>query len=68
MTINLNYLNLITLIFIIAKLYKIITWSWFWIFSPTILWLAIGISTLGVVVFFVSLLLILGFKIKRKTK
>ena len=48
--IRLNFLPLLTLIFITLKLCKVINWSWWWVLSPLlipisivlILWLLIG--------------------------
>lgn len=49
--------NTITLIFIAAKLFGKITWSWFWVLSPTILSISLT---------FLILLLIDIIKEKRK--
>lgn len=32
---GMRFLDVLTLIFITLKLLKIITWSWFWVLSPT---------------------------------
>lgn len=42
MTINLNYLNLLTIVFVVAKLWEKIDWDWFYVFLPTIIWLGFG--------------------------
>jgi hypothetical protein len=34
---GIGFLSLLTLIFITLKLCKVITWSWFWVLSPTLL-------------------------------
>ena len=36
MTINLNFFNLLTLIFVGAKIFNFIDWSWWLVFSPTL--------------------------------
>ena len=36
-----GFLSLLTLIFITLKLCKVISWSWFWVLSPTIIPLGI---------------------------
>lgn len=41
-SINLNYFHILTLVFIIAKLWEKIDWSWFWVLFPSIL--SIGLS------------------------
>lgn len=39
---KLGFLNLLTIIFVIAKLAGMISWSWWWVFAPTIL--SVGIA------------------------
>ena len=34
---NIGFLGLLTLIFIAAKLFGAINWSWFWVLSPILL-------------------------------
>lgn len=43
-SINLNYFHILTLVFVIAKLWEKIDWSWFWVLFPSIL--SIGLSAL----------------------
>ena len=41
-----GFLSLLTLIFITLKLCKVISWSWFWVLSPTIIPLGICVILL----------------------
>jgi len=41
----------LTIVFILLKVFGVITWSWWWVFSPILISLALGV--LGVVLFFV---------------
>jgi len=34
MTLNLNFFSLLTLIFVVAKLFDVIDWSWWVVLSP----------------------------------
>ena len=46
-----NFLALLTLIFIAAKLFGAIQWSWFWVLSPILIpWM---IALVIIVVFFI---------------
>ena len=45
--------EVLTLIFIVLKLLEVITWSWWWVFSP--LWIVWGL-----VIFFFLVVLLLG--------
>jgi hypothetical protein len=40
MTINLNFLNILTLVFVAAKLFNVIDWSWWLVLAPTLVPLA----------------------------
>ena len=39
-------LTLLTIAFVILKLCKVIGWSWWWVLSPTLIPLAVGIIAL----------------------
>lgn len=54
MTINLNYLHILTIIFVIAKLMDKIDWSWFTVFIPSMI--SVG---LGILVFIFAFVIIL---------
>lgn len=40
MKIEFNLSTLLTIVFVILKLCKVISWSWWWVFSP--IWLVIA--------------------------
>ena len=58
---GMNFLEALLLVFIILKLCKIITWSWWWVLSPIwiplILWLLL-VAIVGIIKLF--------YKLKRK--
>lgn len=40
---NVSPITIITAVLVVLKLFKAITWSWWWVFSPMIgLWFIIG--------------------------
>ena len=43
---------LLTIVFVILKLCRILTWSWLWIFSP--LWLSVALLFVFVIVVFIA--------------
>jgi hypothetical protein len=47
---------LLAIIFMILKLCNVITWSWFWVFSPIIISFGLGIGLLLLVLLITSLL------------
>ena len=51
---GIGFCGLLTIVFIVLKLTKVISWSWFWVLSPMIF--SVGFAVLLIVV----LLLILG--------
>jgi hypothetical protein len=59
MTFNFNFFSLLTLIFVVAKLFDIIDWSWWIVFSPIL-----GVASLFILV--ITLALVLPIKISRK--
>lgn len=42
-----NFLLLLTLIFVLAKLFGLITWSWLLVFIPLIVMIAVTILIIG---------------------
>lgn len=46
--IDTNVVILLLVIFVLLKLFKVVTWSWWWIFCP--LWLPIVISVVLIVI------------------
>ena len=49
---GLNFTGLLTILFIVLKLMKIITWSWFWVLSP--LWIPLALAF----VFFIIIIIV----------
>jgi hypothetical protein len=45
---KMNFSNFLTLLFIGLKLAGVITWSWFWVLSPTIFQIAFVLVGLGI--------------------
>ena len=46
MKINLSFLNLLTILFVGLKLTNHITWSWWWVLSPTLLQVGLAVGVL----------------------
>lgn len=40
---KIGFLNLLTLIFVAAKLFGYVTWSWWFVFAPTFLSVGLGV-------------------------
>lgn len=57
-----SFLGLLTLIFIVLKLTKVINWSWIWVLSP------IWISVILIILIYVGVYVIYNRKINRKNK
>lgn len=43
-----GFTEVLTIVFIILKLTGVIAWSWWWVFSPTLIGLAIAAVTITV--------------------
>jgi hypothetical protein len=52
--------SILTIIFVIAKLFGAVTWSWWWVFSP--LWVSalLGLSILAIVAVIALLVAVLS--------
>jgi hypothetical protein len=59
MTLNFNFFGSLTLIFVVAKLFDIIDWSWWVVFSPIL-----GVASLFILVIILAMVL----PIKRSRK
>ena len=46
-----GFLGLLTIVFIVLKLTKVINWKWFWVVSPTILGICLAIIIVGIAVY-----------------
>lgn len=44
-----NFIALLTLLFIGLKLTGYIAWSWFWVLSPIIISMSVGLLAIGIV-------------------
>ena len=51
---GIGFIGLLTLIFVVAKIWGLITWSWWWVFSP--LWIS-----LVVVLIITGIILLIAF-------
>lgn len=47
---GIGFLGLLTIVFIVLKLTKVITWSWWWVLAPT--WLPLAIMLFIAAIFF----------------
>ena len=61
MKIKLNFIDILTLIFITLKLTNHITWSWLWVLSP--IWIYYVIYTAIIVVVIFTLCIFNGFSL-----
>jgi hypothetical protein len=52
---GIGFAGLLTIVFIVLKLTKVITWSWWWVTCP--LWLPWAIAIVVAVIFFIYLLI-----------
>ena len=72
MKITINFTALLTAIFITLKLYKVITWSWWWVLSPIWIPPAIALTTLLIAsvlsVFFLIILFLIGILVEKSKK
>lgn len=52
---GIGFTGLLTIIFVLLKAFNVITWSWWWVFAP--LWLPIAIALgIAIVIFFVGII------------
>lgn len=56
---------LLTLIFMILKLCNVITWSWFWVFSPIIISFGLGIGLLLLALLIIAIFGFLGVLLRK---
>lgn len=47
---GIGFTGLLTIVFIVLKLTKVIAWSWFWVLSPTIFAILIGLILLAIII------------------
>ena len=48
---GIGFAGLLTIVFIVLKLCKVIEWSWVWVLSP--LWISFGLAILIVIIVFI---------------
>ena len=48
---GIGFAGLLTIVFIVLKLCKVIEWSWIWVLSP--LWISFGLAILIVIIVFI---------------
>ena len=59
---GIGFFGLLTIAFIVLKLCNVITWSWFWILSPTIIPLIIFF------IFWIIFITILAYGFRKRTR
>lgn len=64
MKFNVGLLNLLTIVFVVLKLVGVITWSWWLVLLPTIIWLNI----LVLFILFISFMLSLVNRLVEKSR
>jgi hypothetical protein len=47
---GIGFVGLLTICFIVLKLCKVITWSWWWVMSPMLIACALAVAIVGVCV------------------
>ena len=48
---GIGFLGLLTIVFIVLKLIKVINWSWWWVLAPT--WIPLAIAALCLILIFI---------------
>jgi len=48
---GISFVGLLTIVFIVLKLTKVISWSWLWVLSP--LWISLVIGLLLIIIYFI---------------
>lgn len=48
---EMGFVGLLTIVFIVLKLTKVISWSWLWVLSP--LWISLVIGLLLIIIYFI---------------
>ena len=52
--------SVLTIIFVCCKLFEVIDWSWWWVFSPLWIELAIGVAVVVIALLFYIIMGIIG--------
>lgn len=45
---GIGFAGLLTIAFVVLKLCKVISWSWWWVLSP--LWISVGIAIIAIII------------------
>lgn len=48
---EMGFVGLLTIVFIVLKLTKVISWSWLWVLSP--IWISLVIGLLLIIIYFI---------------
>lgn len=48
---GIGFVGVLTIAFVVLKLTGVIDWSWWWVLSPALFSLAVGLITLGLIIF-----------------
>lgn len=59
---GIGFTGLLTLVFIVLKLCKVIDWSWWWVLSP--LWISAGLFVAVLVI--IGIVAVIGYIIQRR--
>ena len=54
-TLALPWGTILTIIFVVLKLTKVINWSWIWVLAP--LWISVAVTVLVLVIMFIIIVL-----------
>ena len=52
---ELDFIFILTALFVILKLFKVINWSWWWVFSP--IWISIGLVAVLILIAIIAAVL-----------
>lgn len=48
--------SILTIIFVLCKLFGVIDWSWWWVFSP--IWIPLTVILVGVLIWFIIMFIV----------
>lgn len=48
--------SILTIIFVLCKLFGVIDWSWWWVFSPV--WIPLTVILIGVLIYFIIMFIV----------
>lgn len=53
---GLNFLEVLSIVFIVLKLLKVINWSWWWVLSP--IWVSWGLAIICIIIYFICTMIV----------